>query len=183
MVELATTDLWRNEDAAWERLQQEGCDALAECDTESAARKVGQALQLARQHFQLGDPRLASSLTNQALLLRQKKDPLADRLFEEALFHWDRCEAWLDDQPPPRRRAKSSLFHLRLEAKHPGAYESHRRRHDLELMAKARRATQDLAAQKPSVDDQPPRTWRPETCQTFDTARKISAAVHLMARR
>ena len=73
-----------------------------------------------------GDPRHATSLVNLALLSDER---LAACLLEQALAAWDAAVAWVDGMTLPPR-ARSSLFHLRLEAKHRGAY-AERERHRL----------------------------------------------------
>ena len=121
---------WRDEDAAWERLQRDVLSAFRDNDQALARRRCGQALALAKEHFRSGDPRLAASLACQGRLLREKTPSLAADLFREARAHWAQAPAWLASQQPPgrpERLARSSSFHLRLESKHPGAYQARRR--------------------------------------------------------
>jgi hypothetical protein len=183
VAEFSGDDIWQDEDADWERLQREGLAALAEHDITAATKRFAEALRLARQHFQPGDPRLATSLANQALLLALGNDPAGATLFREALFHWDRSRDWLALQPRQSRRARSSLFHLRLEAKHPGAYGDRRHRQDLSRLAEGRDITQALAVESLRTRG---KDWQPtpflDTSPGFSTQRKIAAAVQLIAR-
>jgi len=171
---------WQEEDAEWERLQRSAAAALADGDDRLGGERFSRALRLARQHFEPGDPRLAASLASHALMLSKKNDPVAAKLFTEALVQWNRFENWLGRQPLPRL-ARSSLFHLRLEAKHPGAYPDQVRRRCLLLAAEGREAAKVLA--EGGSDRRPDRSWQPDRHAGFDLLRKVTAAVRLMAWR
>jgi hypothetical protein len=83
-------------DLAWERCQEQAALAFRAGDAATSARLWGQALSIAEQHFSRGDPRLAASLTNQALVMRrQRQDYQAKRLFEEALTAWGDSWRWI----------------------------------------------------------------------------------------
>lgn len=178
---------WRQEDADWERWQISGRDALVDGNDGLAGEGFARSLRIARQGFVAGDPRLASSLASHGFMLSKRDDPLARQLLTEALEHWDQVQSWIDLQPLPRR-ARSSMFHLRLEAKHPGAYRRNLYRRCLALVEEGRVATSQLLASLPlegghgssvGVD----RCWRPDRHDGFDLLRKLTAAVRLMAYR
>ena len=57
-------------DLAWERAQEQAAIAYRAGDPITPTRLWATALDIARKHFQRGDPRLASSLTNNALVMR-----------------------------------------------------------------------------------------------------------------
>jgi hypothetical protein len=178
---LATAD-WDEEDAHWERLQRDGLEALERGDRAAATRHIGQALILARERFESGDPRLAASLASQAWLLRDKAEAMAVALLRESLVHWGQATAWLARQPPPRRLARSSSFHFRLESKHPGAYPARQEERMKGLLALGRIRTETLqglrsaanAAACEKVD-----FWASSAPGTF---RKVAAAVDFMPR-
>ena len=119
-------------------------------------------------------------LANQAHALRRAgRDPAARRLFEEALLAWDASAPWVAALAP-ERRARSSTFHLRLEAKHPGGYARHSRERYEALAAEGRAVLMTLHDEKPPPFDGPAR-WAKERPEGYTDARKLMAAVLLVA--
>lgn len=170
---------WTEADAAWEQLQVAAAAAFAAQDRVGAGESWAAALRTARANFAADDPRLAASLANYATALRQKGEPVPARLWEEALEIWDAAPAWLARQRFARR-ARSSIFHLRLEAKHGGAYDESLRRRGEALLHAARAAGASLATGAPA------RAPDRAVFQIFlsaprDAMRKVLAAAHLLA--
>ena len=88
-------------DLAWERHQEQAAIAFRAGDPINSSRLWAAALDLARKHFGRGDPRLASSLTNQALVMRRRRhDYQAQQLFREALDVWDDSWRWIHLMTP-----------------------------------------------------------------------------------
>jgi hypothetical protein len=175
---ISAADAWTDADADWERLQVAAAEAFAAGDLTSAAATWAAALRMARASFEADDPRLATSLANYATALDQKGEPVPARLWQEALGIWGEAPAWLARQRFVRG-ARSSMFHLRLEAKHPGAYDVNLRRRAETLLRAARAATAALAAGAPG--QAPDRA----ALQAFrgarhDAMRKVLAAAHLL---
>jgi uncharacterized protein (DUF1684 family) len=170
---------WTPADADWERLQVAAAEAFAAHDLAGAAESWAKALRTARSHFEPHDPRLATSLANQAFALRLCEEPVAERLFADALEVWDAAPAWLARQRFAPR-ARSSIFHLRLEAKHGGAYDASLRRRAETVLNTARAATAALAAGAPSqaLDRASLQGLR---SAPLDAMRKVLAAAHLLA--
>jgi len=74
------------------------------------------------QKFDEYDPRRASSLNNLAIALRTNHDlPKAEHIYRSALGEWETSAHWIN-RMQTTQRARSSLFHLRLEAKHREKY-------------------------------------------------------------
>jgi hypothetical protein len=170
---------WTEADADWERLQLAAAAAFAAHDLAGAAESWVAALRTARASFAADDPRLATSLANYATALRHKGEPVSAELWQEALEIWDAAPRWLARQRLAPR-ARSSIFHLRLEAKHGGAYEENLRRRAETLLHAARAAGASLAAGAPA------RAPDRALFQTFlsaprDAMRKVLAAAHLLA--
>jgi hypothetical protein len=170
---------WTEADAAWERLQVTAATAFAVHDLAGAAQSWVAALRTARASFAADDPRLATSLANYATARRQKGEPVPARLWQEALEIWDAAPAWLARQRFAPR-ARSSIFHLRLQAKHGGAYDENLRRRAETLLHAARAAGASLATGASARG--PDRA----VFQTFlsaprDAMRKVLAAAHLLA--
>jgi len=83
-------------DFAWERCQEQAAVAYRTGDTPTASRLWAEGLEIARKHFGRGDPRLAASLTNQALVMRRRRqDYQAKRLFEDAFLVWADSWRWI----------------------------------------------------------------------------------------
>jgi hypothetical protein len=172
---------WSEQDLAWERAQAEAARRDAQGEAVEAARLWAEALRIARTHFSRDDLRLATSLANQAAAMRRAgKTELADRLFDEALLVWDSGGRWLA-RLRPERRARSSLFHLRLESKHPGGYARHSRERYDALAREGRAAILDLRAGRDAARETCER-WTRERPQGFTDGRKLLAAAVLIAR-
>ena len=88
-------------DLAWERCQEQAAIAFRAGAAVLPSRLWAEALAIARKSFGRGDPRLASSLTNQALVLRRRRqDYQAKMMFEEALQVWDDSWRWIHLMTP-----------------------------------------------------------------------------------
>jgi len=175
----ATRAGWSDADSTWEHLQERAAEeALAEGP--AAARLWAEALLLAREQFAHDDPRLATSLANHARALRRGGDDVsARRLFDEALLVWDRSRRWIEGLEP-ERRARSSLFHLRLERKNREKFQRRSRRRYRALAAEGRAATLALRDGEATRGDGLAR-WRAARPAGRVDARKLLAAVLLIA--
>lgn len=113
---------WSDADLEWERLSLQALSDLGEGREQDAFAAIREALYLARTYFAPGDPRLAASLTSQAAALAAA-DPSAavDVVVGAAKQAWQDCEDALEKMSPPQR-ARSSLFHLRMEYRHRATY-------------------------------------------------------------
>jgi hypothetical protein len=95
-------------DLAWERCQEQAAIAFRAGDPINSSRLWAMALDIADKHFARGDPRLASSLTNQALVMRRRRDDYqAKKLFREALQVWDDSWRWIHLMTPGRTGASA----------------------------------------------------------------------------
>jgi len=93
------------------------------------------------QGFDDRDPRLAGSLNNLAIAFRIKKDfEQAARCYRNALENWESASLWID-RMRLTQRARSSLFHLRLESKHRKKYDDIARRNYQKLLSAGQAAT------------------------------------------
>lgn len=171
---------WTDADLTWEQIQVAAAEAQAEGDPTTAAEFWTAGLDLAREAFAENDPRLAASLANVGGAHRQSGDAeTAAALIDEALSVWGRGEPWIEALKP-ERRARSSLFHLRLESKHPGGYDRHSQARYRELAAEGRARTEALkgGCGRPKVDID---RWRRERPAGYTDTRKLLAAVLLLA--
>lgn len=174
---------WSDADAAWESEQYQAAGAAKAGDPSSAAVHWAAALRLARANFAANDPRLATSIANHAAAARYNGHAEeAAQLFEEALRVWDASGPWIGALRP-ERRARSSLFHLRLESKHPGGYEHHARNRYRALAEEGRAALAALSRGAADSDSREARLarWEQERQAGYGDARKLAAAVLLLA--
>ena len=172
---------WSAEDLQWEALQEQAAQHAVAGRLDEAAPLWAQALLLARHDFAPDDPRLAASMANHAFGLRQAGDEtVAAKLFEEAMTAWDASGPWLRALKI-ERRVRSSLYHLRMEAKHWETYEATARKRLQRFADEGREAIIALAAGKEATNRGVSR-WGPEKPETYNDARKLLAAVLLTVR-
>ena len=170
---------WRRGDLAWERLQERGNALLREGDTHGAVRCFRRARWTGQWRFPKSDPRRATTLANLALADRLSgREASARRRYAEARRLWQDVEAWIGGIQPARR-ARSSLFHLRMEARHWEAYQENMR---TRLRAFARETAEALGALE---EGRAPthrlfERWRGEKPSVFDDTRKLLAAALLI---
>jgi tetratricopeptide (TPR) repeat protein len=110
-------------------------------DRFSAAAENWQSAHRMTRDFDDRDPRLAGSLNNLALAFRIKHDfDEAERIYRSALQNWESAARWVDTMQL-RQRARSSLFHLRLERKHRKKYDNAVRRKYQKLLVAGQAGT------------------------------------------
>ena len=171
---------WTNAEVIWEQIQE----AAAECTLDGAPAEAADlwrgGLELAREHLAPGDLRVATSLANVALVERTAGDAAtANRMLGEALALWDAGKRWIASLKPAAM-ARSSTFHLRLQAKHPGGYDRFPRERYRTLALEGRAI---LAARRDGLPDESGRLerWRRERPDGFNDWRKLLGAVLLIA--
>lgn len=171
---------WTPEELAWERAQERAAEAAQARQHEDAAAGWAEALRLARAQFGAEDPRLATSLTNQAAgLILKGGDRAAQALLREALLVWDASGPWVEALRP-QRRARSSTFHLRLASKNPGQWDRFSRERYAALAAEGRAASKAWA-EGVSPQGGAYERWQAEKPEGFTDARKLMAATLLIA--
>ena len=110
-------------DRRWEARVSEGLAAYRAGRIERAYAAWRSATAIGRA-FAADDPRRAASRTHLALCHAAQGDgATARRAFRRAFQAWDAAEAWIARMALPQR-ARSSGFHLRLEAKHRRSYDA-----------------------------------------------------------
>ncbi len=110
-------------DRRWEARVSEGLAAFQAGRIEEAYAAWRSAAAIGRA-FDTDDPRRAASRTHLALCHAAAGDAAAARrAFRRALQAWGAAEAWVARMALPQR-ARSSGFHLRLEAKHRRSYDA-----------------------------------------------------------
>lgn len=90
-------------DAIWERLQEQALRSYRAGNIIVAKNGWAKAFDTAKRHFRRGDPRLATSYTNQAFsLIRQQQIYQAQRHLEQAMYGWEDSWRWVPLMLPPR---------------------------------------------------------------------------------
>ena len=171
---------WTNAEVIWEQIQEAAAECEREDDYAEASELWRGALDLAREHLPSGDLRVAASAANIAVAERRTGDPAtAKRNLDNALALWDAGEPWVESLKPVAV-ARSSTFHLRLQAKHPGGYDRFPRERYRTLAMEGRAV---LAARRDGLPDKSDRLdrWRRERPNGFNDWRKLLGAVLLIA--
>ena len=171
---------WTNAEVIWEQIQETAAERERAGDYTEASELWRGALDLAREHLRPDDLRVAASVASVAVAERRIGDAATGkRMFEEALALWDAGEGWVESLNPAAL-ARSSTFHLRLQAKHPGAYDRFPRERYRRLAGEGRAI---LAARRDGLADELDRLvrWRRERPDGFSDWRKLLGAVLLVA--
>lgn len=171
---------WRGCDLVWERLQERAHQALAAGDRRQAAWLWRRAWWLAQLRFSRRDPRFATSLANAGAAAMLGGNPArARRAYVRAFRLWGAAPDWIDGMTIARR-ARSSLFHLRMESEHWDAYQGAFRRRAMDL-AREGVACLDAAARGAPAPFRLYDRWQGERPLVFDDLRKFLGAVLLLA--
>ena len=171
---------WTNADVIWEQIQEAAAASERAGDVAEASELWHGAVELAREHFPPDDLRVAASVANVAIAARRTGDAAtADRMLDEALALWDAGDDWVESLNASTF-ARSSTFHLRLEAKHRGGYDRLPRERCRALAEEGRTILASRRAALPDDSDRLER-WRRERPDGFDDWRKLLGAVLLIA--
>jgi len=166
---------WHAADLDWERLQDEGNALLLSGDRAGAGRCFRRAGWIALWRFHGPDPRRATTLANLGLTDRLAgREGRARRRYAKARRIWRETGRFIATMQIARR-ARSSLFHLRMETKHWDTYQDNMR---IRMTAFARETAEALAAleQGQPVACRLYQRWRAEKPPVFDDTRKLLAA-------
>lgn len=171
---------WRRADLIWERLEEQGNIHLIAGEIDNAARCFRRAAWIARFRFHRSDPRRATTLANLAHIdCRAGRKARARRRYAKSRRLWEGAGNFIETMTI-NRRARSSLFHLRMEARHWDTYQENMRKRLKAFAAEAKDALDALS------DERIPACrlfgrWRAEKPPIFDDTRKFLAAALLIA--
>lgn len=173
---------WSDADLAWEAAAEHTAEAVFQNDNIRAKEEAGQALRIARADFEPIDPRLGTSLANYGLCLSLAGDAQGvPSLFLKGLEAWRRADPWIARMDAPRV-ARSSLFHMRMEARHRDTYRVRWQQRWEEIAAEARKRLEALNV--PNAAIQAPHDtlalWRRERPAMLNDTRKLMAAAFLL---
>ncbi len=170
---------WRAADLDWERLQEEANLCHRSGDTARAAKLWRRAGWIALWRFRGSDPRRATTLANLALADRLAGRPArARRRYAKARRIWGEVDSFIAAMQIARR-ARSSLFHLRMETKHWDTYQQNMRDRMAAFAEETAEALAALERAEP-VSCRLYERWRGEKPAVFDDTRKLLAAALLV---
>ena len=171
---------WSMAEVEWE-VKCERAALLAEEGRPSEAADLWrEVLELARANFADNDPRLGTSLANAGLVLQNEGNKAAAALlFAEAARIWDANPQWIAEMAL-EPRARSSLFHLRMEARHRDNYDATMRERLTRFADEARNHLHALSEGRAPAWRGLAR-WRAEKPPTYGERRKFMAACLLLA--
>ena len=160
--------------------------ALAEGDPATAGEGFAACVGIARAFGEF-DPRLGTSCANRAALLAATgRGEAAGLLLRDARAVWAGCDGWVAAMTAPRV-ARSSMFHMRMEQRHRGAYEERWREKWAVWLAEARGrlgGEEALVLATAAGAAEALARWRREKPAMLNDTRKLmAAAVLLVAER
>ncbi len=181
-MRLARQSGWTRADLVWERLMEAANTAIIDGNGPLAAWYLRLSDGLAGLRFARGDPRRATAAAGRALMLyRAGKPERAALLQRRALDEFQNAAEFIRAmQISPR--ARSSLFHLRMEALHRDTYHDNLRIRLGRIAGETRESLALLTAPTSSGHRHYAR-WRGEKPSVFDDTRKILAACLLLPDR
>ncbi len=166
---------WRRSDLAWEQLQEKGNDHFNSGDADAAVRAWRKAGWIALFCFRRSDPRRSTTLANLALADRLSgREARARRRYARARRVWHGVDVFIADMQIARR-ARSSLFHLRMEARHWDTYQNNIRTRMTAFASETAEALRALEHGK-QPECRLYGRWRAEKPAVFDDTRKLLAA-------
>jgi hypothetical protein len=174
---------WREADLGFETAAERSAEALAANDLRLAVEEAGKALRIARAEFAAPDPRLGTALANYGVCLAAAgQGEGVSQLFAEALEMWRGADPWIARMDAPRM-ARSSMFHLRMEALHRDTYRARWRERWREIAAEARARLEALKAGETVGGGTAAEAlvhWRRERPAMLNDTRKLMAAAFLL---
>ncbi len=174
---------WVEADLDWEAAAERTAEAVHQNDPMRAKDEASQALRIARAGFEPIDPRLGTSLANYGLCLGLAGDTEGvANLFVKARDAWRSADPWIARMDAPRI-ARSSLFHLRMEARHRDTYRALWQRRWREMAAEAVKRLDGLDGANGAIRE-PARDavsiWRRERPAMLNDTRKLMGAAFLL---
>ena len=179
-LKAALTAGWRRRDIYWERLQEEANVRVVERPEETPALPILLGWVISFLLFSADDPRRITSSANLGFLAgRLGANRLSGKIYARAEQHWvERATHYLINMQI-KPRARSSLFHMRMEHKHRDAYHRHLKTRQLRFIEETAACLKSLSnGQRPGFELY--RRWKGEKLPVFDESRKLMAACLLV---
>lgn len=179
-VRVALAAGWRRADILWEGLMETGNAAWKDGDKGQAATFFRRANWVAWLRFERNDLRRATCQANLGIVARENRQMAKARArFAKAAAQWDRAAGPAVKAMEISPRARSSLFHLRMEALHRDTYHDNMRLRIGKFADEARGA---IAALEQGGNPQCRlySRWLGERPNVYDDTRKVLGACLLI---
>ncbi len=172
---------WRRSDLIWERLMEAANAAWCAQRRISAKRLFRLAHLVAWARFRPGDLRRATAAAGLAKIFAgEGRAARAGRFQQVAQAEWRSVEDYIS-MLEIRPRARSSLFHLRMEARHRDIYHQNLRTRFLKFADETRDSLNAIGGDgPPSSQRRYYSRWWGEKPAIFDDTRKLLAACLLI---
>ena len=171
---------WSRWDLVWERLQEKANRAIGRNQLFGASLRFAVASALAALAFSKTDPRAATSQANFAFAAKYfGAAEFASRRYREARNRWSGAAESLNEMNI-MPRARSSVFHMRMEVKHRRAYRANMENRLGKFIGETGECL-DCLIEGRSVPHRLFSRWRGEKPPLFDDTRKILGACLLLA--
>jgi len=171
---------WHRSDLDWEKLQEAAHAAYEAGDRGTAVRLWRKGAWMAAWRLPKADPRRATSLANAAFADRLLgREDAARAKYDRARALWAEVPGWTQ-RVEPARRARSSTFHMRMEAKNWDTYKANIQARLGRFAEEAGEALAAIAEGKSSPHRLISR-WKGEKPAVFDDSRKLVSAALLIA--
>ncbi|KZY37707.1 hypothetical protein A3731_14665 [Roseovarius sp. HI0049] len=179
-MRLARDAGWRRSELVWERVMEAGNRAWEGGRVARARWLFGLADRIALMGFAKGDPRRATAPAALARLhARHGRPGKARTQARRALGEWQGVEAFID-AVEIRPRARSSLFHLRMEVRHRGTFHDNLRTRYRKFAEETRETMAGLAGDTAPAAHRHFGRWRGERPNIFDDTRRVLSACLLI---
>lgn len=176
VVAVAKRSGWNGADLTWEQLQEEANSAYSEGDIARAARMFRRAHWLAIFRFARTDLRRATSLANLGILdMYRSRISRGQSRLRKALALWECHARDAVETMQIAPRARSSLFHLRMEALHRDTYHTNLKLRIGKIAEETRESLQAHLDGQPCPHRHFDR-WKGERPTVYDDTRKVLAA-------
>ena len=171
---------WRRSDILWEKLMEAANAAYSEGDSNRAASLFRRAHWIEWLGFDRNDPRRITTRVNQSLLARQVgRESAARKGLRRARLAWPDTARGAIEAMQIAPRARSSLFHLRMEARHRETYHDNLRKRITSIAGETHDAICALeTGGRPACRLYS--RWRGEKPTVFDDTRKLLGACLLI---
>lgn len=171
---------WRRADILWEGLMEGANAAWLAGDVALAARLFRRAFWVSKLAFARNDLRHATVQANLGMIARcQGRSARATAHFKRAGQLWDAHAAAAIDTMAIAPRARSSLFHLRMEARHRNTYHDNFRLRISRISGEVRVSLECLErGENPGCRLYT--RWRGERPNVYDDTRKVLGACLLI---
>ncbi len=171
---------WSRADLFWERLQERANQLVERNRPYAAALRFVLADAAALLCFDTSDPRRATSTANLAFAFRcLRLERAARRFYRIAISDWSSVPRMIEDLEI-RPQARSSLYHLRMEARHWETYKENRRVRLRSIAAETASCLEALRGKRP-VPHRLFSRWLGEKPPIPDDVRKLLGACLLVA--